>query len=192
MVRMRGRDINIVSANDLPNVHLHPVFFFFQAEDGIRDVAVTGVQTCALPIFGYRLGILTGLFLCAAGALLFVPAGSLGIYGLFLLSSFVLACGQSFLEVAANPYATMLGAPESSERRLNLAQSFNAVGAVVALLVVGPLILTATAPSAAELAGLSPAGLQAYRASQTATVRIPYLVIGGIFLLVAAYHQVRN
>src|SRR5205807_1298077 len=83
------------------------------------------------------------------------------------------------LEVAANPYATMLGAPESSERRLNLAQSFNAVGAVVALLVVGPLILTATAPSAAELAGLSPAGLQAYRASQTATVRIPYLVIGG-------------
>src|SRR2546429_1700010 len=110
MVRMRGRDINIVSANDLPNVHLHPVFFFFQAEDGIRDVAVTGVQTCALPIFGYRLGILTGLFLCAAGALLFVPAGSLGIYGLFLLSSFVLACGQSFLEVAANP--------RSEERRV--------------------------------------------------------------------------
>ena len=135
---------------------------------------------------GYRRGILTGLFLCATGALLFVPAGSLGIYGLFLLSSFVLASGQSFLEVAANPYATILGAPETSERRLNLAQSFNAVGAVVALLVVGPLILTATVPSAAELARLSPAALQAYRASQTATVRIPYLVIGGIFLLVAA------
>ena len=135
---------------------------------------------------GYRRGILIGLFLCAAGALLFVPAGSLGVYGLFLLSSFVLACGQSFLEVAANPYATMLGAPESGERRLNFAQSFNAVGAVVALLVVGPLILTAKVPSAAELRRLSPAALQAYRASQTATVRIPYLVIGGIFLLVAA------
>jgi len=135
---------------------------------------------------GYRRGILIGLFLCATGALLFVPAGSLGVYGLFLLSSFVLACGQSFLEVAANPYATMLGAPESGERRLNFAQSFNAVGAVVALLVVGPLILTAKVPSAAELRRLSPAALQAYRASQTATVRIPYLVIGGIFLLVAA------
>jgi len=135
---------------------------------------------------GYRRGILVGLFLCAAGALLFVPAGSLGVYGLFLVSSFVLACGQSFLEVAANPYATMLGAPESGERRLNFAQSFNAVGAVVALLVVGPLILTAKVPSAAELRRLSPAALQAYRASQTATVRIPYLVIGGIFLLVAA------
>jgi len=135
---------------------------------------------------GYRRGILIGLFLCATGALLFVPAGSLGVYGLFLVSSFVLACGQSFLEVAANPYATMLGAPESGERRLNFAQSFNAVGAVVALLVVGPLILTAKVPSAAELRRLSPAALQAYRASQTATVRIPYLVIGGIFLLVAA------
>ncbi|HYL62436.1 MAG TPA: L-fucose:H+ symporter permease [Candidatus Methylomirabilis sp.] len=134
---------------------------------------------------GYKRGILCGLFLCAAGALLFVPAGSMGIYGLFLLSSFVLACGQSFLEVAANPYAAILGAPESSERRLNFAQSFNAVGAVVALLVVGPLILAEAVPSAESLARLSSAALQAYRVAQTATVRIPYLVIGGIFLAVA-------
>ena len=97
----------------------------------------------------------------------------------------MLACGQSFLEVAANPYATILGAPESSERRLNFAQSFNAVGAVVALLVVGPRILSETVPSTQELARLSPSALQAYRAAQTATVRIPYLVIGGIFLAVA-------
>ena len=135
---------------------------------------------------GYKRGILSGLFLCATGALLFVPAGTLGTYGLFLLSSFVLACGQSFLEVAANPYATILGAPESSERRLNFAQSFNAVGAVVALLVVGPLILSEAVPSAEALARLSPAALQAYRVAQTATVRIPYLVISGIFLAVAA------
>src|SRR5260370_24926183 len=91
---------------------------------------------------GYRRGILSGLFLCATGALLFVPAGSLGIYGLFLLSSFVLACGQSFLDVAVHPYATILGAPETRERRLNFAQSFKAVCAVVALLVVGPLLLS--------------------------------------------------
>ena len=135
---------------------------------------------------GYKRGILSGLFLCATGAFLFVPAGSLGVYGLFLLSSFVLACGQSFLEVAANPYATILGPPESSERRLNFAQSFNGVGYVVALYVVGPLILNATVPSAEELARLSPAALQAYRAAQTATVRVPYLVIAGIFVVVGA------
>ena len=182
-----------VNLNDVLIPHFKSAFSLSDFQSSFIQIAFFGGYFLAALVagrlmerIGYRLGILTGLFLCAAGALLFVPAGSLGIYGLFLLSSFVLACGQSFLEVAANPYATMLGAPESSERRLNLAQSFNAVGAVVALLVVGPLILTATVPSAAELAGLSPAALQAYRASQTATVRIPYLVIGAIFLLVAA------
>ena len=182
-----------VNLNDVLIPHFKSAFSLSDFQSSFIQIAFFGGYFLAALVagrlmerIGYQLGILTGLFLCAAGALLFVPAGSLGIYGLFLLSSFVLACGQSFLEVAANPYATMLGEPESSERRLNLAQSFNAVGAVVALLVVGPLILTATVPSAAELARLSPAALQAYRASQTATVRIPYLVIGGIFLLVAA------
>ena len=182
-----------VNLNDVLIPHFKSAFSLSDFQSSFIQIAFFGGYFLAALVagrlmesIGYRRGILTGLSLCAAGALLFVPAGSLGIYGLFLLSSFVLACGQSFLEVAANPYATMLGARESSERRLNLAQSFNAVGAVVALLVVGPLILTATAPSAAELRQLSPAALQAYRASQTATVRIPYLVIGGIFLLVAA------
>ncbi|HVH61528.1 MAG TPA: L-fucose:H+ symporter permease [Candidatus Sulfotelmatobacter sp.] len=182
-----------VNLNDVLIPHFKSAFSLSDFQSSFIQVAFFGGYSLAALVagrlmerIGYRRGILSGLFLCAAGAFLFVPAGSLGVYGLFLLSSFVLACGQSFLEVAANPYATTLGAPGSSERRLNLAQSFNAVGAVVALLVVGPLILSATVPSASALAGLSPAALQAYRASQTATVRIPYLVIGGIFLLVAA------
>jgi MFS transporter, FHS family, L-fucose permease len=182
-----------VNLNDVLIPHFKSAFSLSDFESSFIQIAFFGGYFLAALVagrlmerIGYRRGILIGLFLCATGALLFVPAGSLGVYGLFLLSSFVLACGQSFLEVAANPYATMLGAPESGERRLNLAQSFNAVGAVVALLVVGPLILTAKVPSATELAPLSPAALQAYRASQTATVRIPYLVIGAIFLLVAA------
>jgi len=182
-----------VNLNDVLIPHFKSAFSLSDFESSFIQIAFFGGYFLAALLagrlmerIGYRRGILVGLFLCATGALLFVPAGSLGVYGLFLLSSFVLACGQSFLEVAANPYATLLGAPESGERRLNLAQSFNAVGAVVALLVVGPLILTAKVPSAAELTRLGPAALQAYRASQTATVRIPYLVIGGIFLLVAA------
>jgi FHS family L-fucose permease-like MFS transporter len=182
-----------VNLNDVLIPHFKSAFSLSDFQSSFIQVAFFGGYSLAALVagrlmerIGYRRGILSGLFLCAAGALLFVPAGSLGVYGLFLLSSFVLACGQSFLEVAANPYATILGAPEGSERRLNLAQSFNAVGAVVALLVVGPLILSATSPSAESLARLSPAALQAYRASQTATVRIPYLVIAGIFLLVAA------
>src|SRR6202011_3793140 len=84
---------------------------------------------------GYKRGILVGLSLCALGALLFLPASSAGVYAFFLFALFVMACGQSFLEVAANPYVTILGPSESSERRLNLAQSFNAVGAVVTPIV---------------------------------------------------------
>jgi MFS transporter, FHS family, L-fucose permease len=182
-----------VNLNDVLIPHFKSAFSLSDFQSSFIQIAFFGGYFLAALVagrmmerIGYRRGILSGLFLCAAGALLFVPAGSLGIYSLFLLSSFVLACGQSFLEVAANPYATILGAPESSERRLNFAQSFNAVGAVVALLVVGPRILSATVPSADALARLSPSALQAYRAAQTATVRIPYLVIGGIFLAVAA------
>lgn len=181
-----------VNLNDVLIPHFKSAFSLSDFQSSFIQIAFFGGYFLAALVagrmmehIGYKRGILGGLFLCATGALLFVPAGSLGIYGLFLLSSFVLACGQSFLEVAANPYATILGAPESSERRLNFAQSFNAVGAVVALLVVGPLILSATVPSADALARLSPSDLQAFRASQTATVRIPYLVIGGIFLAVA-------
>src|SRR6266480_2909012 len=84
---------------------------------------------------GYKRGILFGLALCATGALLFLPAAGIGLYAFFLVALFVMACGQSFLEVAANPYVTILGPPDSSERRLNLAQSFNAVGAVCAMLL---------------------------------------------------------
>ncbi|PYT72991.1 MAG: L-fucose:H+ symporter permease [Acidobacteria bacterium] len=182
-----------VNLNDVLIPHFKSAFSLSDFQSSFIQVAFFGGYFVAALIagrlmerIGYHRGILTGLFLCATGALLFVPAGSLGVYGLFLLSSFVLACGQSFLEVAANPYAAILGAPESSARRLNFAQSFNGVGYVVALYVVGPRILSATVPSAEELARLSPAALQAYRASQTATVRIPYLVIGGIFLAVAA------
>jgi FHS family L-fucose permease-like MFS transporter len=182
-----------VNLNDVLIPHFKSAFSLSDFQSSFIQVAFFGGYFLAALVagrlmerIGYHSGILTGLILCAAGALLFVPAGSLGVYGLFLLSSFVLACGQSFLEVAANPYATVLGAPESSERRLNFAQSFNAVGAVVALLVVGPRILSATVPSADALARLSVIQLQSYRASQTATVRIPYLIIGGIFLAVAA------
>jgi MFS transporter, FHS family, L-fucose permease len=182
-----------VNLNDVLIPHFKSAFSLSDFQSSFIQVAFFGGYFLAALIagrlmerIGYKRGILSGLFLCAAGALLFVPAGSLGVYGLFLFSSFVLACGQSFLEVAANPYAAILGAPESSERRLNFAQSFNGVGYVVALYVVGPMILSAKVPSAEELLRLSPAALQAYRAAQTATVRIPYLVIGGIFLAVAA------
>ena len=100
----------------------------------IQAVVYGGYFIMALPAgniirrFGYRAGVLTGLVLYGVGALLFIPGGRIGSFEFFLFSLFVIGCGLTCLETAANPYVTVLGDPEGSERRLNLAQSFNGLG----------------------------------------------------------------
>jgi MFS transporter, FHS family, L-fucose permease len=134
---------------------------------------------------GYKRGILTGLVLCATGAVLFLPASAVGLYRYFLLALFVMACGQSFLEVASNPYVTILGPAGSSERRLNFAQSFNAVGAVLAPIIGRAFILTGAEYTPAQLAAMTEAQLRIYRAAERSSVKLPYLVMAGIFVFVA-------
>src|SRR5260370_27788804 len=128
--------------------------------------------------------MLAGWGLWAVGALLFVPASAAGTYAFFLVALFVMACGQSFLEVAANPYVTILGPGDSSERRLNLAQSFNAVGAVCAMLL-GLFILSGPEITPQERTAFSAVQEQAYRTAQASSVRVPYAAIACIFLIVA-------
>lgn len=77
---------------------------------------------------GYKKGIIVGLFLYAAGAILFYPSAQNSSFPFFLLALFILASGLTFLETAANPYITVLGDPKTTEFRLNLSQSFNGVG----------------------------------------------------------------
>jgi FHS family L-fucose permease-like MFS transporter len=124
------------------------------------------------------------LLICATGAFLFIPAASVRIYGFFLFALFVMACGQCFLEVAANPYVAILGPTESSERRLNFAQSFNSVGAVVTPFLGAAFILSGIEHTHAELSAMTPGQLLAYRTSEANMVKTPYLVITGIFLFV--------
>ena len=85
--------------------------------------------------FSYKTGIVFGLFLYAAGCLLFWPAAIIGQYGFFLLALFVIASGLAFLETGANPFIALLGNPESSEQRLNFSQAFNPIGSVVGVLL---------------------------------------------------------
>ncbi len=181
-----------VNLNDILIPHLKKAF-------GLSDFRSSLIQTAffggyflaALPAgwlmekIGYKRGILVGLLVCATGAFLFVPAASILVYWFFLLALFVMACGQGVLEVAANPYVTVLGPPESSERRLNLAQSFNSVGALVTPIIGAAFILSGVEHSRAELQAMSPAALQAYRAAEASNVKVPYLVITGLFLAVA-------
>ncbi|HEV8081763.1 MAG TPA: L-fucose:H+ symporter permease [Chitinophagaceae bacterium] len=119
---------------------------------------------------GYKKGIITGLLLYASGAILFYPAAQNESFSFFLLALFVLASGLTFLETAANPYITVLGKPETSEFRLNLAQSFNGVGSFI-----GPIIGGALFFGTKSRAG----------ASELDTVKYVYIVIAAIVLIVA-------
>ena len=180
-----------VNLNDILIPHLKRAFGLTDFQSSYIQVAFFGGYFLAafpagrlMERIGYKRGILVGLALCAAGAVLFVPASSAHVYTYFLVALFVMACGQSFLEVAANPYATILGPVESAERRLNFAQSFNAVGAVVSPLVGRAFILTGTEYTGAQIAAMSAAQLEAYRASEASTVKGPYLIIAAIFVAV--------
>jgi len=182
-----------VNLNDILIPHLKKVFDLNDSRSALIQFAFFGGYCLsALPAgrllekIGYKNGIVVGLLTCAVGALLFIPAASIQVYGLFLLASFVMASGQGVLEVAANPYVTLLGHAESSERRLNLAQSFNAVGAVVTPFIGSAFILSALEYSRDKLTIMTPAEKAAYRTAVVSTVRMPYLVIAGIFLAYAA------
>src|ERR1700731_577611 len=133
-----------------------------------------------------------GSFLWAAGARVFLAELPSRVYGFFLFALFVMACGQSFLEVAANPYVTILGPAASAERRLNFAQSFNAVGAVLSPILGRTFILTGIEYAPAQIAAMSAAQLGAYRAAEASTVKGPYLMIAAIFVVVAVLIQLAH
>ena len=135
--------------------------------------------------YGYRMGIVGGLLLFATGTFLFWPAATLRSYPFFLGALFVIASGLTFLETAANPYISVLGDPATAPRRLNFAQAFNGLGASLAALLGGRLILSGTALTAEQQAEMPAAELDAYLANEALAVRVPYLVIGLVVLAVA-------
>ena len=188
-----------VNLNDILIPHLKKAFGLSDFQSSFIQVAFFGGYFLAafpagrlMEKIGYKKGILAGLFLCAMGAVLFLPASSSRIYGFFLFALFVMACGQSFLEVAANPYATILGPVASADRRLNFAQSFNATGAVLSGILGRTSILTGVEYAPAQLAAMSAAQLEAYHTAEINTVKGPYLMIAGIFVLVAVFIQLTH
>lgn len=181
-----------VHLNDVLIPHFKKLFDLSDFQSSFIQVAFFGGYFLAafpagrlMDKIGYKRGILVGLLICSTGTLLFLPAASSRQYAFFLLALFVMSSGQSFLEVGANPYVTILGPPETSERRLNFAQSFNAVGSSLVPTLGAAFILSGVEYTAAQKAAMSPAQLQAYVTSEANMVRAPYLVITAIFLSVA-------
>jgi FHS family L-fucose permease-like MFS transporter len=134
--------------------------------------------------FGYKKGILLGLLLYAVGTLMFIPAASARSYTFFLVALFVIASGATFLETVANPYITILGDKETSEQRLNFAQSFNGVGAFLAPIIGGQFILSGIEYSPEQLKSMPAAQLTSYLQTEADAVKMPYLVIALVVILV--------
>jgi len=172
--------------------HLKKACQLSDTQSSFIDLAVyLGYFSIAIPAglvmhrYGYKRGIIIGLCLYAAGALLFIPAASGRTFGLFLAALFILASGATFLETVANPYISVLGPKETSEQRLNFAQSFNGVGAFVAPLIGGKFILSGVEHTKEELNQMAANGtLNAYLQSEADTVKIPYLIIAAVVAIV--------
>ena len=140
--------------------------------------------------YGYKSGIVGGLLLFALGCFLFLPAADTHQYIYFLGALFIIASGLTFLETAANPYATIIGPPETATRRLNFAQSFNGLAAMVAPIIGGQFILSGTEMSDEAYAKLSPEALNNYLTTEAQSVKMPYLILGILVLLVAVLFMV--
>ncbi|MDY4058983.1 MAG: sugar MFS transporter [Alloprevotella sp.] len=152
---------------DVLNKHFQEAFDMTKTRSALVQAMVYGGYfLMALPAgliirrWGYRAGVCAGLGLYGIGALMFVPGSQIGSFEFFLLSLFVIGCGLTCLETAANPYVTVLGDDKWAERRINIAQSFNGLG-----WIIGPVV-----------GGLCVLG--------SGNIALPYAVVGIVVLLI--------
>lgn len=134
---------------------------------------------------GYKKGIVLGLFTMAAGCLLFWPAASYRIFGIFMLGYFILAAGITILQVAANPYVTILGPEKTASSRLNLSQAFNSLGTAIAPAIGALFILSDKVLTSSEISFMTEAEQRTYYASEAAAVQTPFLGIAVFIILIA-------
>ena len=132
---------------------------------------------------GYRKGILLGLITMGIGCLLFYPAASYRVFGVFLLAYFTIAGGMTILQVAANPYVAVLGSEDQASSRLNLSQAFNSLGTAIAPAVGALLILSDNIKTSDEIAQLSDIAKEAYYNAEASAVQTPFLGLA-IFIVI--------
>lgn len=179
--------------------HLRKAFNLSDLQSSLIDSSVfIAYFVMALPAgyimrkYGYKSGIMIGLILFGIGSILFVPAANSLQYSYFLGALFIIACGLTFLETAANPYVTILGPAETATKRLNFSQSFNGLAAFIAPAYIGPMILSGKNLTKAETDAMSPTELHAYLLNEAASVKMPYLILGLIILAVAVVFYFTN
>lgn len=164
------------SMSDVLNKHFQNVLKVSKAQSGLIQLSVFGAYfVMSIPAgyflkkFGYKPGVIFGLSLFAIGAFLFIPAANAQSFGFFRIALFVLGCGMATLETVAHPFAAALGDQRTSDQRLNLSQSFNAVGAIIGP-AIGSFFLLRTAGE---------------HSTDLSSVKSLYLSIGCVITLIA-------
>ena len=162
---------------DVLNKHFQEILGITKAKSGwVQASLYGGYFVMAIPAglimtrFGYKKGIIFGLLLYAIGAFLFMPAAHIQTFEFTLLCLFIIACGLTCLETAANPFSTVLGPKATSEQRLNLSQSFNGLGWIMGPAIGGLLIF---------------GGGTGTETNKFASMTLPYMIIGTVVFLVA-------
>lgn len=182
----------LTSLNDVLIPHLKTLFSLNYAQSMLVQFTFFGAYfVMSLPCGrivarqGYKQSIVFGLLIAGVGAALFYPAAALPSYPLFLGALFVLATGITLLQVAANPYVSLLGPASSAATRLNLVQAFNSLGTTLAPKFGGVLILAGAVAGVVDIAQLAPADRLAYQTQQAHLVQGPYLALAATLAALA-------
>ncbi|WP_027379475.1 sugar MFS transporter [Chryseobacterium daeguense] len=131
-----------LTMGDVLNKHFQNVLHISKSQSGLVQLSIFGAYAMmGIPAglfmkkFGYKMGVILGLTLFAGGCFLFVPAANMASFDFFRIALFILALGMATLETVAHPFVASLGDERTSDQRVNFAQSFNGLGAIV-----GPLL----------------------------------------------------
>jgi len=184
----------LTSLNDILVPHLKAIFDLNYAEVMLIQFSFFSAYFIfSLPSgklidrIGYKRAMVVGLLTMGLGALLFVPAAAVPSFPLFLAALMILAAGITLLQVAANPYVTVLGPARTASSRLNLTQAFNSLGTTVAPYFGSLLILSAAPKTTEELRRMSAQVLQAYRLHEASSVKVPYMGLSLALILLAVF-----
>ncbi len=183
----------LTSLNDVLVPHLKSIFSLNYAEvmliqfSFFSAYAIFSIPSGKLiDRIGYQRAMTASLITMGLGAFLFIPAASVPSFPLFLAALLILGMGITALQVAANPYVTVLGPARTASSRLNLTQAFNSLGTTVGPFLGSLVILGATPLAAKQTARMSAIALEAYRLQQAATVKLPYLGLAAVLFGLAA------
>jgi MFS transporter, FHS family, L-fucose permease len=172
--------------------HLKKAFQLSNTKSMLIDSAIfTAYFLMAIPAgmilkkWGYKYGIITGLIIAGIGALLFIPAANTATYFLFLIALFIVGCGITILETAANPYATILGDAKGASTRLNLSAAVNGLAVFIAPLIGSKFIFSGIEYSDVQISAMSATERATYLTMEASRVNTTYLFIALGFLLVA-------